>query len=168
MDIDGDTGNTPPSDTEAPPSLAARIAILIGGIGLLGAMATDSIAVLGRHTGFSLLGSIEVVQTMIVLLASASIVLTTLEGRHAAVHILTERLAPATAGRLARMANGLSAIVVAVLLIGTCWLIGDLWGAHERSELLQIPFRVLRLFFAAALVIVVIAFLRHAFVGARR
>ena len=163
MDIDADTGNTPVADAEPPPTLPARIAIAVGTVGLLGAMATDTLAVLGRHTGFSVLGSIEIVQTMIVLLASAAIALATLQRKHAAVHILTERLTPPTAARLARIASAASAVVVAALLIGALWLSSDLWGVHERSELLHIPFRVLRGIFAGALLVVVVTFLRQAF-----
>ncbi|WP_260598998.1 TRAP transporter small permease [Sphingomonas endolithica] len=166
MDINADTGSTPVADPARRTSLATRLAVMVGSIGLLGAMATDALAVLGRHTGFSVLGSIEIVQTMIVLLASSAIVLATLERNHAAVHILTERLAPPTAARLARAANVASAVIVAVLLIGALWLMFDLWGAHERSELLHIPFRVLRAIFAAALLIVALVFARQA-IGAR-
>lgn len=158
MENNADTGSTPAADRAPPRSAAATIAVVLGSIGLLGAMATDAIAVLGRHTGFSLLGSIEIVQTMIVLLASSAIVLATLERNHAAVHILTERLAPRRAALLARLASAVSAMIVAVLLIGALWLLSDLWNAHERSELLHIPFRVLRAIFAATLLIVSVIF----------
>jgi TRAP-type C4-dicarboxylate transport system permease small subunit len=168
MDINAGTGNTPVADADPPKSLATRIAVTLGSIGLFGAMATDALAVLGRHTGFIVLGSIEIVQTMIVLLASAAVVLATLERSHAAVHILTERLVPSTAARLARLANIASAIIVAVLLAGALWLMADLWNAHERSELLHIPFRVLRAIFAGALFVVLIVFLRQAFAKAAR
>jgi TRAP-type C4-dicarboxylate transport system permease small subunit len=162
MDISADTGNAPVATPDPPRSRAMQVATILGSIGLLGAMATDALAVLGRHTGFSVLGSIEIVQTMIVLLASAAIVLATLERNHAAVHILTERLAPERAAVLARLASAMSAIIVIILLIGAVWLMTDLWSAHERSELLHIPFRVLRAIFAAALLIVAIIFARQA------
>jgi TRAP-type C4-dicarboxylate transport system permease small subunit len=162
MDINADTGSAPVATPDSPTSRATQIAVVLGSIGLLGAMATDALAVLGRHTGFSVLGSIEIVQTMIVLLASSAIVLATLERNHAAVHILTERLAPHRAAILARFASAVSAIIIAILLIGALWLMADLWSAHERSELLHIPFRVLRAIFAAALLIVAVIFARQA------
>ena len=168
MDIDTGTGSKPVDALEPPKSTATRIAVVLGSIGLLGAMATDALAVLGRHTGFIVLGSIEIVQTMIVLLASAAVVLATLERTHAAVHILTERLPKRTAARLAQLANVASALIVAILLGGSLWLLFDLWNAHERSELLHIPFRVLRAIFAGALFVVLLVFLRQAFAKAAR
>ena len=162
MDINADTGSTPIADPDPRQSLATRLAVALGSVGLLGAMATDTLAVLGRHTGFSVLGSIEIVQTMIVLLASSAIVLATLQRNHAAVHILTERLPPSRAALLARLASLFAAIIVSVLLIGALWLMVDLWNAHERSELLHIPFRVLRAIFATALLIVAVIFARQA------
>jgi TRAP-type C4-dicarboxylate transport system permease small subunit len=162
MDINADTGSAPVATPDPPTSRATQIAVVLGSVGLLGAMATDALAVLGRHTGFSVFGSIEIVQTMIVLLASSAIVLATLERNHAAVHILTERLAPHHTVILARFASAVSAIIIAILLIGALWLMADLWSAHERSELLHIPFRVLRAIFAAALLIVAVIFARQA------
>ena len=168
MDINTGTGSTSVDAPEPPKSTATRIAVVLGSIGLLGAMATDALAVLGRHTGFIVLGSIEIVQTMIVLLASAAVVLATLERTHAAVHILTERLPKRIAKRLAQLAKVASALIVAILLGGSLWLLFDLWNAHERSELLHIPFRVLRAIFAGALFVVLLVFLRQAFAKAAR
>lgn len=163
MDLDADTADTHPRSSPQASSLA-RVAVAVGSVGLVGAMATDTIAVLGRHTGFSLLGSIEIVQVAIVLLASASIVLATLLRQHAAVHILTERLRPEMTRRLARGSSLMSGLFFAVLTIGALWLIGDLWDGHERSELLHVPFRVLRIVFALALATVTAIFIRDAFV----
>lgn len=117
-------------------------------------MAIDALAVLGRHTGISLLGSIELVQTTVVLIATSAMISATLAGTHAAVHILTERL-PARANRvLARFANFLSAIVFLLMVAGSSWIATDLWSGFEQTELLQIPLRWFRLLaiFAFALV----------------
>src|SRR5271170_6230492 len=68
----------------------------IGAAGLLIAIAADALAVLGRHTGIPLLGSIEIMQAAILLASSAAIVLATAAKRHAVVHLLVDRLsAPA-------------------------------------------------------------------------
>ena len=156
---------------EPPPAratgIAGKAAFYIGSVGLLLAMSADSIAVLGRHTGFALLGAIEIVQASIVLIATASMVSVTLARGHAAVHILTDRLAPVWRVRLARLANLLSALAVLLLAAGSIMLLADLWGGHERSELLHVPLRWLRVLMIAALLLVGGIFLRHATQGAK-
>jgi TRAP-type transport system small permease protein len=156
---------------EAPPLHArgplSRIAFAIGSAGLILAMLTDSIAVLGRHTGFALLGSIEVVQSAIVLIASASMVCATLAGGHASVHILTERLKPAMAARLAVFGDVLSALCMLLLVVGSVILLGDLWDGHERTELLHISMRWLRVILIVCLALIGMLFLKAAFVRKR-
>jgi TRAP-type C4-dicarboxylate transport system permease small subunit len=148
--------------------VAGHAAFLIGSTGLLLATAADSIAVLGRHTGFALLGAIEIVQAAIVLIAASSMVSVTLSRGHAAVHILTDRLTPARKATLARVANILGAVAVLLLAAGSLILLVDLWNGYERSELLHIPLRWFRLLMIAALVFVGILFLRDALMQRRR
>jgi hypothetical protein len=74
------------------PGALVKGAFFIGSAALLLAMSIDAVAVLGRHLGWPLLGAIELVQACIVLAASAAIIVATLRGAHARVHILTERL----------------------------------------------------------------------------
>lgn len=162
MHNDLDAGEEAPSAPEGE-SVAARVAFLIGGTGLFLAMATDAIAVLGRHTGFALLGSIEVVQACIVLIASSAMVFATLKGAHAAVHILTERLDLAMVARLARLSAVLSALVFLILAGGCLWLVADLWSGAERTELLHIPIVPLRLLQITALLFIAALFLRTLF-----
>jgi TRAP-type transport system small permease protein len=157
--------DAPPHD-EAPPvatgGLAGTVAFYLGSAGLLIATAADSIAVLGRHTGFALLGAIEIVQAAIVLIAASSMVSVTLVRGHAAVHILTDRLTLARKAAFARLANLLGVIAVLLLAGGSLLLLGDLWNGHERSELLHVPLRWFRLLMIAALVFVAILFVRDA------
>lgn len=157
----------PLHDEEPPPApvagIAGRAAFYIGSAGLLLATAADSIAVLGRHTGFALIGSIEIVQAAIVFIAASSMVSVTLSRGHAAVHILTDRLTPARRASLARIANLLGALALLLLAAGSLILLADLWNGHERSELLHIPLRWFRLLMIAALVFVAVLFVRHAF-----
>ena len=143
-------------------SVAGRVAFYIGSAGLLAATAADSIAVLGRHTGFALLGAIEIVQAAIVFIAASSMVAVTLARGHAAVHILTDRLSAVRRGALSRIANFLGAISVTLLIIGSLILLGDVWGGHERSELLHIPLRWFRVLMIAALTFMAVVFLRDA------
>lgn len=156
----------PLRDEEPPPApvtgIAGRAAFYIGSAGLLLATAADSIAVLGRHTGFALIGSIEIVQAAIVFIAASSMVSVTLSRGHAAVHILTDRLAPAHRAALARLANLMGGLTLLLLAAGSMILLIDLWNGYERSELLHIPLRWLRLLMIAALVFVAILFIRYA------
>ncbi|NJC04396.1 TRAP-type C4-dicarboxylate transport system permease small subunit [Sphingomonas kaistensis] len=164
--------STDSSDGDAPAPVTggpvARIAFVVGCCGLLLATAADSIAVLGRHAGFQLLGAIEVVQAAIVLIAASSLVSVTLARGHAGVHILTERLKPEPRRRLAIAADIAASLTVLVLVIGSTMILADLWNGFERSELLHIPLRLLRLLMTLALVVVAIAFLRQAWRAWRR
>lgn len=162
MQNDLDPGEAPPP-TPQTESGATRAAFLVGGTGLFVAMATDAIAVLGRHAGFTLLGSIEVVQCCIVLIASSAMIFATLKGTHAAVHILTERLSAPAVALLAKIAALLSMSLFILLAAGCLWLVADLWHGHERTELLHIPITPLRLRQIAALLFVAALFARALF-----
>ena len=135
--------------------------LAVGSAGLLAAMATDALAVAGRHAGIRLLGSIEIVQACIVLVATSAIVLTTLVDAHARVHILLERLSPLRSAALLRAADLLSAIVFLWLAAGSIWLSSDLWGAAELTEILQLPLRWLRLAWIVGALTAAALFLRR-------
>jgi TRAP-type transport system small permease protein len=148
---------------DAGPASAGRLgeaAYLIGSAGLLAATLTDALAVAGRHSGFHLLGSIELVQASVVLVASSAMIAATIVGAHASVHILTERLAAATAARLARIAAAMSALVFLLFAAGSVWVASDLWTGFEQTELLGIPLRWFRLLWIAAALLVALLFVR--------
>ena len=150
---------------EAGPAGAGRLgeaAYLVGSLGLLAATFTDALAVAGRHTGLHLIGSIELVQASVVLVASSAMVAATIVGAHASVHILTERLAGTTARRLARIASVLSALLFLLFAAGSIWVAGDLWDGFEQTELLGIPLRWFRLLWIAAALLVAFLFLHAA------
>ena len=140
-----------------------RAAFIVGSIGLLAAMSTDALAVLGRHVGLPVLGSIEVVQASVVLLASAAMVGATLRSAHARAHLVVDRLGPVGKRRILRCADMLSAGVFAVFAIGSTWIAGEMWGSHEHSELLHIPWRWLRVIWIVSALIICGVFLRRAF-----
>lgn len=155
------------ADVEAPPAPPAatpfaRAMLAVGSIGLLAAMTTDTLAVVGRHTGIRLFGAIEIVQACIVLIATAAVVLTTLMDGHARVHILLERLSPRRADRLLRATNALSAVVLAWAAAGSAWLSADLWASAELTEILGLPLRWLRLVWIAGLILAAALFARRA------
>jgi TRAP-type C4-dicarboxylate transport system permease small subunit len=143
-------------------SWLARASIAVGSVALLGVMLVDFAAVIGRHTGVPLLGSLELSELFIVCMASASLVITTFERGHASVHILTERLGARTRGVLRRATDALCAAFFVAILVGSVMVIGDLWNGDERSELLQIPILPLRVLFCACAVALVVAFIAQA------
>lgn len=141
----------------------ARVLAAIGSVALLVAMATDAIAVVGRHLRVPLLGSIEIVQACIVLTASAAAIGTTLAGGHMVVTLVIERLDPARARRFRRVADLVSAAFFAALAAGSVWLAIELWDAHEISETIGIPLRWFRALWCVSAAVVTLLFLRSAF-----
>jgi TRAP-type C4-dicarboxylate transport system permease small subunit len=126
--------------------------VWLGGAAMLAATATDTLAILGRNLGAPLLGSIEIVQAAVLLSGTAALVLATLGDEHAKVRLITSRLG-ARGTAASRFVAALAATVVfAALAAGSIWIAADLWDGAERSELLGIPWRILRLVANAGLV----------------
>lgn len=121
------------------------ILVWTGGAALLAAMAIDTFAVAGRNLGMPIIGSIELVQAAVLVSGTVALVLATLHGGHARVRLLTDRLHGMPRQALATAARLASACLFAALAWGSIWLAADLWGGHERSEVVGVPWRVLRL-----------------------
>jgi len=157
-------GADPADFDPAPGAIAhgplARLAYTLGGIGLLGATAADSLAVAGRHSGLHLLGSIELVQAMVVLLSISAMLIATLTGNHASVHIVTERLSPHARAQWARVAALMGALAFLVLAAGSAWVAWDLWNGFEQTELLHIRLRWLRVAWITFALVIAFRFLR--------
>jgi len=146
--------------------LLTRLSFGLGAFGLLGAMLIDSSAVVGRHLGMPVLGSIELVEACVVLMAAASLVGTTLGHGHASVHILTQQLSAAGSARLQRVSDVLSALFFAVLALGSLVVARDLWGGDERTELLGLPLLPLRALWCVSALGIVALFMAAAARGA--
>ncbi len=139
------------------------VLLATGAIGLLGAMTTDAIAVVGRHINVPFTGSIELVQAFIVLGASSAIAYASLGATHAAVDLVFHRL-PISAQRIAhRIAALLGFLFVTALLVGSAWIAWEYRDAGERTELLGIELKWLRLFWLACAVIAAVAMLAPLF-----
>ncbi|HEY5713352.1 MAG TPA: TRAP transporter small permease subunit [Allosphingosinicella sp.] len=136
-----------------------RVAFAIGAGGLTGAALSDSIAVLGRHVGFGFLGSIEISQAFVCLIASGSILVATLSAGHAAVHMVTDRLGERQKRRLALVSDLFFMATFAVVIAGGFWVLFDMWGGAEQSELLGIPIIPFRLLWLSALTGVLVSVL---------
>ena len=130
-------------------------------------MATDAIAVAGRHLGTPLLGSMEIVQAAVSIAGSSSILGATLMGAHASIHVLTDRVSPAARRRLLVAASLLAAIFFAILSFGCAWIAWDLRDGQELTELLALPLSPFRVFVSCAFAITSMAFLGRALQLAR-
>jgi TRAP-type C4-dicarboxylate transport system permease small subunit len=122
----------------------------IGSAALLAAMAVDAAAVICRHLGLSILGSIEIVQAAMLLASSAALVAASLARKHAAVHLAIDRVGPRTRIWLERISAFLSAVFFFALGAGSIWIAFDLRHGHEASEVLRIPYAPLRIVSIAA------------------
>jgi TRAP-type C4-dicarboxylate transport system permease small subunit len=134
----------------------------VGAGALLIVMAVETVAVIGRHIGWPLLGAIEIIQAAILIAACAAAVSATLNQAHATVHLLTDRLPQIVKQWLLRFDSLLSALFFAGLTVATVWLAMDFWNAYEESELLHISFRPLRAVTALATAAIAIVFLYRA------
>jgi len=158
---------TPP----APPPVSGvrrflrHAAYMLGATGLGLAAASDGIAVAGRHLGLHLLGSIEITQGAIVLLGAGGMLYATLEGHHASVHMVTQRLSPVASARLARVMAGISALVFLAIAVGSLWLGAEMWSGFEQTELLHIPIRWLRALWEIVALAIAALFARQAVVA---
>lgn len=145
--------------------MVRKAIILIGGVALLGATVTDSVAVIGRHIGLPLRGSIELVQLFVLVAGSLALLVATADQAHAKVHLVVDRMGDAGKSALARLSGLLGAVFFAGLLAGSLWLMADLWSGHEQSELLGISWRMMRLFANLALLATIAVLLGQAVRG---
>jgi TRAP-type C4-dicarboxylate transport system permease small subunit len=125
----------------------------IGGAALFAMVAVDFTSVAARHLGLRVLGAIEIIQICIVIAISAAILTATLEGSHAAVHLLVTRVGPRARRALERLSEILSVVLFMGLLIGGLWVAIDLWPMDERSDLLRLPFAPARFVWCLALLL---------------
>jgi TRAP-type transport system small permease protein len=137
---------------------AHRGLVLVGGGALLAAMAIDGIAVIGRHVGWPLLGSIEIIQAAVLVAGCAALLVATIAGVHARVHLIVDRLPAGLRNLFERGGVLAGALLFVALAVASAWIAADLWQGHEESEWLQVPYRPLRVLAIAASVAVAGAF----------
>lgn len=130
-----------------------KAAIWLGGIALLAATAIDTLAVIGRHLGIPVTGSIELMQAAVLVSGALGLTIATIVQSHARVRLFIDRLSPSAQVLADKLSDALSLIFFLALLVGSAWISIDLWDAHEKSEILGVPWRLLRLFANACLII---------------
>ena len=133
----------------------------LGGIALLFAMAVEAVAVLGRHIGIPLPGSIELVQAAILVTSSAAMLSAKLADKHARVRLLMDRLKGRPLILLRRVQALSSVLFFCALAAGSIWILMDLWGGFEESEVLHIRIAPLRIVCIVSVLGVAFDFLRH-------
>lgn len=137
------------------------VLVSIAGGALLVAVAVDSLAMVGRQIRFPLIGSIEIVEAVVLFAAGGGLIIATLDGAHARVNLLLEGLSKVSRERVLKLHVLAAALLFAALLAGTVWIAADLWDGHEQSELLRIPYRPLRIAAAVTLgVLLLLSLLR--------
>lgn len=142
------------------PGWLRSLLVWISGSALLAAVAVDALAMIGRQIRFPLIGSIEIVEAVILFAAGGALIIATLDGAHARVSLVLDRLPEAWQARI-RMLHALAgAVLFAALLTGSAWIAADLWHGHEESELLHIPYLPLRLATVAALAVLLVLSVR--------
>ncbi len=134
----------------------------IGAAGLMTMMVVETAAVIGRRIGMPVTGALEIAQVAIVPAACAAMLIATLKGAHAAVHMLTDRM-PESAQRWALgFGSILAGLCFAALAGGSAWLAMEYWNSFEESEVLDIPFRPLRATVTLAAAALSLAFFHRA------
>ena len=133
-----------------------------GATGLLAMMLIETAAVIGRHIGVPVTGALEIAQASIVPAACAAMLIATLRGAHAAVHMLTDRMPQSIQQGVLRAGALLSASCFAALAAGSAWLAVEYWNSFEETEVLHIPFRPLRALVTLAAAWLALAFFQRA------
>ena len=141
----------------------SRAIVWTGGIALLAATAIDTVAVAGRHVSLPLVGSIELMQAAVLVSGSIAILVATMEGTHARVKLLVDRLGPRGRRLADRFSDLLTLAFFAAILVGTGWLAWDLRHGHEQSELLGVPWSAMRLVALVCLLAACAALVRRIF-----
>ncbi len=118
-----------------------------GACALFGTMILISISVLGRHLNTPLPGSVEIVEVLILIVASTGILFATTEKSHASAKIFIDRLGPKTKIVAEKFGILLGVCICLVICLSNIWFLFDVWQTHEASHLLGIPIVPFRLFF---------------------
>jgi TRAP-type C4-dicarboxylate transport system permease small subunit len=98
--------------------------------------------------------------------ACASMVIASLAGTHAVVHLVTERMPERVRGWMARASALLAAVFFIALSTGAAWLTAEFWNSFEETDVLHIPFRPLRVLVTLCAGSLALIFLSRALRGA--
>jgi TRAP-type transport system small permease protein len=136
--------------------LLKTVLIWVGGVALLLATGIDTLAIICRYLGFPITGSIELMQAVVLVSGVVALVMSTWEDSHARVHLLLDRVGPRAQELAHRLADLSTLLFLAALLAGSVWLAVDLWPGYEHSELVGVPWSVLRMIANAGLTLTIV------------
>lgn len=153
--------NTDTMTKDDPIGAWETILIWLGGGALLLVTLVEAISVFGALISRSFLGSLEIVEALVLISGVVAILLMSMAGGHARVHLLLERLPPRP-----QFVLNLLALILSILFIVGCvfgsvlgWM--AMRGSFEQSEVLHIAHAPLRLFLIGSLVLITLAFIVH-------
>lgn len=141
--------------------LLRDLLIWIAGGALLAAVAVDALAMVGRQIQIPFVGSIEIVEAVVLFASGGALIVATLDGAHARVNLLLERMPARWRASVEQLHALVAVLFFAALLVGTLWIAVDLWGGQEESELLHIPYRPLRIAVAVSLAALLVLSIRR-------
>ncbi|WP_295638038.1 TRAP transporter small permease subunit [Novosphingobium sp.] len=144
-----------------------RIGVWLGGSALVAATSINVGAVIGRRIGLPLHGAIELVQVCVLVAGTIALVRATALLAHARIHLLLDRLPPPRRELADRLSALAGMLFFVALLAGSGWIQADLWNAHETSEVIGVPWRLLRLVANSGLVLIAALFALQALRGRR-
>lgn len=142
---------------------AVKFAAILGCTALLIATALIVASVIGRHLSIAIPGSVEMVEILIVIIGSTSLLVATFKQSHASARLFIDRLNPTWKTRVEKMGFAMGAVFTTCLLIGTLWIVKDYWSTHEATHLLLIPVIPFRLLFAFTLLVITLLLIRWLF-----
>ncbi len=140
-----------------------KFAMTCGSLALVGTMIIVVLSVIGRHIRIPLPGSVEIVELLIVIVATTSILYATLVGSHASARLFIDRLTPRLKAVIQNLGFLLGALFLLALVGGNIWLVIDYWSVHEASHLLEIPIIPFRLLFISAISLAAFVLLKRIF-----
>ncbi|MGH1470322.1 MAG: TRAP transporter small permease [Cellvibrionaceae bacterium] len=121
----------------------------LGAIALVGMIILITISVIGRHLNIPVPGSVEIVEILIVIVASTGILFATIQRSHASAKLFVEHLPARIAHFIERIGLLVGLLIMLTITAGSIWLLIDVWNLHETSHLLEIPIVPFRIFFTA-------------------
>jgi TRAP-type C4-dicarboxylate transport system permease small subunit len=142
---------------------AEKIALIAGCCALLATTVIMVLSVIGRHTQIPLPGSVEIIEVLIVIVASTSLLVATVQNTHASAKLFIDRLSPTLRHVVEKCGYLFGACFSLALLVGNVWLILDYWPVTEASHLLSIPIIPFRVLLSTILFIITLLLLRRLF-----
>lgn len=164
MSIEGPEGNrVPGGDAGRASGRFAAVVVAIGMLALVGELILVFAAAILRNLGVALPGTVESVELLIAVIASAAIVRATLAGNHATIKLAIDRVSARVRNRLHVFVHLCGALYWAMLALGTTWIIFEVWGRQEATMLLELPVVPFRIVWLLACVSIVVLLLVRAF-----